>query len=319
LASAEAAVAQAKAELTLAQAESKRVQSLAGTSAVSELELDQKRSAVAVAEAKVAATEAAVLTAKLNLEYAKIYSPTEGRAGARLVDPGNVAKANDGTLLTIQRLDPIYAEFSVNENDLGTVRKYLATQGLAATDSLVRGLKVEVDIPGNSARLVSALGGAKPSTQPTTNLAGPREGQLTFLDNSVQSSTGTVKLRATLPNADRYFWPGQFVNVRLVLTMRKDAVLIPAQAQQIGQQGPFVYVVKADSTAEIRPIVPGQRQDDMLVVEQGIQPGENVVVAGHMAVMPNGKVVVTNGKPGSVPPAGTQPIAPKSVTADASK
>ncbi|MGE5612062.1 MAG: efflux RND transporter periplasmic adaptor subunit [Bacillota bacterium] len=319
LASAQATLAQNKAELELARAEFNRVQSAAGTSAVSQLELDQKRSAVAITEAKIGAAEAAVQTAKLNLEFTRIYSPIDGRAGARLIDPGNVAKANDTMLLTIQRLDPIYAEFTVNENDLGTVRKYLAAQGLVSTDAIVRGLKVEVEVPGNSARVLSALGTAKPSTQPSTNPAGPREGQLTFLDNSVQSSTGTIRLRATIPNADHYFWPGQFVNVRLVLTIKKDAVLVPAQAQQIGQQGPFVYVIKPDSTAEIRPIVPGQRQGDLIAVDRGLQPGENVVVTGQMTVMPNAKVQVINAKPGNLPPAGGQPGAPKDATADAGR
>jgi multidrug efflux system membrane fusion protein len=142
---------------------------------------------------------------------------------------------------------------------------------------------------------------------------------LTFLDNSVQGSTGTIKLRATLPNADRYFWPGQFVNVRLVLTIAKDAVLVPAQAQQIGQQGPYVYVVKPDSTAEIRPIAPGQRQGDLIVVDRGIQPGENVVVTGQMTIVPNAKVQVIHATPGNAPPEGGQPGAPKNATADASK
>ena len=134
-------------------------------------------------------------------------------------------------------------------------------------------------------------------TNTATNQSGPREGQLTFLDNAVQQGTGTVRLRATVPNGDRYFWPGQFVNVRLVLTTKKDAVLIPAQAQQIGQQGPFVYVVTPDSKAQIRPIVPGQRQGELIVVDRGLEPGERVIVTGQMSVMPDGPVVVTNDRP----------------------
>jgi multidrug efflux system membrane fusion protein len=97
-----------------------------------------------------------------------------------------------------------------------------------------------------------------------------------------------------VPNPDRYFWPGQFVNVRLILATKKDAVLVPVVAQQIGQQGAYVYVVKPDQTAEVRPITPGQRQADMLVVEKGLEPGERVIVAGQLAVVPNGKVMVTN-------------------------
>jgi len=309
LASANASVAQNKAELELAKTEFKRVQGLMADQAVSPLEFDQKKSALAVAEAKIAASQADVEKAKLNLEYAKIFSPIDGRAGARLVDAGNVVKENDASMLMVQRLDPIYAEFTVTENDLGTVRKYVASKGLELGDATERGLAVEVDVPGDSAKVLAALGvpatqpaqSAAPSTtQPARNHAGPREGKLTFLDNTVQKGTGTVRLRATLPNADRYFWPGQFVNVRMVLTTKKDAVMIPAVAQQVGQQGPYVYVVRPDSTAEIRPITPGQRQGDLIVVEQGLSPGERVVVTGQMAIMPNAKVDVTN----PAPPAG---------------
>ena len=209
-------------------------------------------------------------------------------------------------MLVIQQLDPIYAEFTITENDLGTVRKFIATRGLDWGDRPERrdGLRVEVDVPGNSQRVLAALGGSSasspstaPATAPTTNQSGPREGQLTFLDNAVQQGSGTVRLRATIPNGDRYFWPGQFVNVRLVLTTKKDAVLIPAQAQQIGQQGPFVYVVTPDNKAQIRPIVPGQRQGELIVVDRGVQPGERVIVTGQMSVMPDGPVVVTNDQP----------------------
>ena len=294
LASAKATVAQNKAEAEQAHSEFSRMESLGNTAAMSKMEIDQKRSAWAVAEAKVLASEAAVQSAQLNLEYTKIYAPIDGRAGALLVDPGNVVKDNDKPLLVIQRLDPIYAEFSVPENDLGTVRKFIASRGGNLVNSPEKGLKVMVDVPGNSQRVLAALGA--PSTQPTTtrSTAGPREGPLTFLDNSVQNGSGTIRLRATLPNADRYFWPGQFVNVRVVLETRKDAVLIPAQAEQVGQVGPFVYVVNEDSTAEIRQITPGQPQGEMMVVEKGLTPGEKVIVTGQMMVMPGGKVQVAN-------------------------
>jgi multidrug efflux system membrane fusion protein len=166
----------------------------------------------------------------------------------------------------------------------------MVARGMELDNVSGMGLKVEVDVPGNSQRVLNALGA------PTTQTA-PHAGMLTFMDNSVQSSTGTVKLRATLENKDRYFWPGQFVNTRLILATKKDAVLVPVQAQQIGQQGPFVYIVKPDQTAEMRPITPGQRQGDLLVVESGVQSGEKVIVSGQMSVQPGGKVMVTNDKP----------------------
>ena len=305
LASAEATLAQNKAELDLAKTEYARVERMHATAAVSQSEFDQKRSALAVAEAKIASAQAAIDSAKLNVEYTKIHSPVTGRAGATMVDPGNVVKANEVTLIVIQTLDPIYAEFTVTENDLGTVRKYMAARGLEVGREADLGLKAEVDVPGNSARVLAALGVAgadglspttAPSSRPSTGpeLALPRIGTLTFLDNTVQNATGTVRLRATVPNSDRYFWPGQFLNVRLVLTTKKDAVLVPAESQQIGQQGPFVYVVKSDDTAELRPIVPGQRQGNMIVVDRGVSAGERVVVTGQMTVMPGGKVQATN-------------------------
>jgi multidrug efflux system membrane fusion protein len=214
-------------------------------------------------------------------------------------------------MLIIQRLDPIYAEFTVTENDLGTVRKFLASRGRPTGEESDMGLKVLVDVPGDSARVLTALGGStttQPATTPTTQAAGPREGTLIFLDNTVQGNTGTVKLRARIPNGDRYFWPGQFVNCRLVLMTKPNAVLVPATAQQIGQQGPYVYVVtqgqvpdpqhpetKAPATiAEIRPIKPGQRQGELMVVESGVAPGDKVIVTGQMMVVPGGQVVVTN-------------------------
>ncbi|MGH7177934.1 MAG: efflux RND transporter periplasmic adaptor subunit [Tepidisphaeraceae bacterium] len=294
LAAAQATLAQNRAEATWAEADFKRTEELLPANVVSQLEFDQKKSAWGVAQAKIEAANAAVQSARLDLEYTKIYSPLDGRAGARLVDPGNVVKENDKPLLVIQRLNPIYAEFTITENDLGTVRKFMAQRGINRGDSPEKGLKVQIDLPGDSQKVLSALAEIRPTTRPATNSTGPREGELTFLDNAVQSGTGTVRLRATVPNPDRYFWPGQFVNVRLILATKKNAVLIPADSQQIGQQGPYVYVVSAQQTAELRPIKPGQRQGDLLVVEEGVQPGDKVIVTGQMTVMPGGKVVVTN-------------------------
>jgi membrane fusion protein, multidrug efflux system len=304
LAAAKATLAQNRADMELAQIQFKRMEDLAPKGSASQLEFDEERLAYAVAEAKVAAAQAAVQTAELNLQYTKISSPIDGRAGVRLVDAGNVVKENDAPMQVIRRLDPIYVEFTVTENDLGTVRKYVAAHGLEWDASSERGLRVEVDVPGDSARILKALGATKATTAPASPSTGPRTGRLTFLDNSVQGTTGTIRLRATVDNADHYFWPGQFVNVRLVLTTKKDAVLVPVIAQQIGQQGPYVYVVSPESTAELRPIVAGQRQGELLVIESGVQDGEKVVIAGQMAVMPNAKVHVTNPAPDGVPPGG---------------
>ncbi|MEP0841663.1 MAG: efflux RND transporter periplasmic adaptor subunit, partial [Phycisphaerae bacterium] len=321
LASAEAALAQSKAERDWAQIELNRVTWLRSQDSATQFEFDQKQVGLSVALAKIEAAEAAVAAARLDVEYSRIYSPISGRAGARLVHPGNVVRANESPLLVIQQLDPIYVEFTINENDLNTVRKHLASRG----QDISGGLTVEVDVPANQGALAAAVGGfpgpaSRPSASPGPNGAppttasathpahrpeGPRRGMLTFMDNTVQAGAGTVRLRATLPNADNYFWPGQFVNVRLILTTQKDAVLVPAAAQQIGQQGSFVYVVGPDGKATIRPIVPGQRHGDAIVVQNGLAAGERVVVTGQMAIMPGAPVVVINegsGPPG--PPGG---------------
>jgi multidrug efflux system membrane fusion protein len=329
LASAQAMVAQTTAELEWARIELRRVGGLFKDASATEFEYDQKRVAAAVAESKLEGAKATVESAKLDLEYSKIYSPIDGRAGARLVDPGNVVRANDKALLVIQRLDPIYAEFTITENALAKVRGHMSGAGSDVAGE--QGLRVEVDIPGDPKAMMAAMrsasqpasgpsGGAAPAAGPEGGRdARPaeaegrpeaREGVLTFLDNAVQTASGTVKMRATLPNADRHFWPGQFVNVRLILAIRKDAVMIPTRAQQVGRDGPFVYVVGPDSTAQIRPIVPGQRYGQVMAVDHGLQVGERVIVTGHMMVMPGAKVMVVGagmgpgGMPGAPPGAG---------------
>lgn len=271
---AEANLAQSKAALDYAKIEFARVQDLVESKAIARQDYDTRKNAVDVGEAQVKQNEAAVETAKLNLEYTSIRSPIDGRAGRRLVDLGNVVTANTTTLLTIERMDPIYADFTVTENDLPEVQRNAAS----------RGLKVEVRLPDEPDK--------------------PNVGELTFLDNSVQSSSGTVLLRATVPNPSHHLWPGQFVNVRLVLAMLPKAVLVPASAPQDSAKGAFVYVVKEDSTAELRPVKLGQRQGELVVVQQGLQPGERVIVTGQLAVMPGAKVRVVTGSPEAPPSAG---------------
>jgi multidrug efflux system membrane fusion protein len=321
LASAQASVAENKANVSWATIEFNRIKGLIESNAVSTNEFERARNALDVANAKHKAAIADEENAKLNLEYCKIVSPIDGRAGARLVVPGNIVRQNDSPILVIQRLAPIYAEFTITENDLGSVRKYIASRGLDLGPTPEKGLKVEVDVPGDSVKIKTALGNAtqpagvlaggttRPTTRPQT---GPRVGELTFLDNAVQDASGTVRVRATLPNTDRFFWPGQFVNCRLILTTKKDAVLVPVQAQQVGQQGPFVYVVTADSKADLRPIVAGQRQGDLLVVESGVKAGERVIVTGQMMVMPQSPVTVVGDQPHAAPA-----VAPEEKKADA--
>jgi multidrug efflux system membrane fusion protein len=269
--SAQAALAQAKAALDLARIQFVRDQEVIGEKAISQQDYDTKKNAVDVDQAQVEAAQAALETAKINLDYCYIHSPIDGRAGARLVDVGNVVQPNTTSLLSIQRLDPIYANFTITEGDLPAVQKQMSS-GL---------LKAAVRLPSD-----------------VENAA--RSGRVEFLDNAVQNGTGTVNLRATISNSDHHFWPGQFVDVKLVLSTEKAAVLIPNQATQISQRGPFVYVVKSDDTAELRPVKLGQRQGDEVVVTEGVAASERVVVAGQMLVRPGGKVRV-DGSPAAAP------------------
>jgi multidrug efflux system membrane fusion protein len=270
--SAQASLAQAKAALDLAKIQFARDQEVIGARAISKQDYDTKSNAVDVDQAQVEAAAAALETARLNFEYCYIHSPIDGRAGARLVDVGNVVQANATSLLSIQRLDPIYANFTITESDLPEVQRQMS-----------RGrLKAAVRLPSD---LESAA----------------RSGRVEFLDNSVQNGSGTVNLRATMSNPDHHFWPGQFVDVKLVLNTEKAAVLIPNQAAQISQQGPFVYVVKSDDTADLRPVKLGQRQGDDVVVTEGVLANERVVLAGQMLVRPGGKVRVDSAPAAAAP------------------
>ena len=261
VAQAEANLELAKAQLELAQADSTRVTN-APRGAVSQEDLDTKRGALDSAKAQTKVSQAALDTANLDLSYCTITSPMDGRAGQRMVDAGNMAKLNDTTLLTIQKLTPVYVDFTITERDLPEVRERMAA-GV---------LKAQVTLPERPEQI--------------------KEGTLTFLDTSVQPGAGRIRLRATLENKDLYFWAGQFVNVRLVLKTIPNAVLIPYQCVQIGQQGPYVYVVGADSSAVQHPVSIGQRQGAQVVVETGLTVGDKVIQTGQMSVTPNGKVRV---------------------------
>ena len=260
---AEANLAQAEAALSLAKISFARIENVSDPRAVSRQDYDTKKSAVETAEASVKQNRAAVENARLNLDYCTIRSPINGRTGQRAVDIGNVVAANNGSLLVIQRLDPIYADFTVTENELTVVQRNMAQ----------RSLRVEARLPDDA--------------------GDAREGKLTFLDNSVQEGTGSVKLRATLANGDRRFWPGRFAKILLVLDTRRNAVLVPAEAPQLSAQGTFVYVIKNDSSAEQRPVKIGQRQGDLVVVDEGVKASEQVVVKGQRGVTPGGKVSIT--------------------------
>jgi membrane fusion protein, multidrug efflux system len=263
---AQASLAKSTATLALAKSAFERVKELLPTGAISKDGYDTKQNAVVLAEAQVQSDQAALQMAQVNLDYCFIHSPIDGRAGQRQVDIGNVVAANTGAdvavLLVIQQLDPIYADFTIPEQDLESVRQEMAKGAL----------KTYVRLPDKSD-------------------ANGREGTLTFLDNAVKQETSTIKLRATLPNSDRYFWPGQFVKVRLVLSTEKDVVLVPSEAIQNSQTGQFVYVVKPDQTVEFRPVAAKRALDGRTVVD-GVKAKEIIVTDGHIRLVPGAKVQI---------------------------
>jgi multidrug efflux system membrane fusion protein len=287
LAGAEAQFEKDKALAANARAGAVRQQQLFEQKLVSPSDYDLARYTADAQDATVKTDAAAVQTAKLNLEYCTILSPIDGRAGHRLVDVGNVLRSDtDTSLLTIQRLDPIYVDFTANQGDLPAIRANMADGSLKAMARIPR------------------AGAAGPTTLPAGDEVA-REGTLTFLDNAVASATGTIMLRATIPNSDHLFWPGQFVNVRLILKTLKDVAVIPANALQLSQQGTFVYVIGADNTVQPRPVTVGQRQGDqgeMVAIDSGLKKGEKVVVTGQMTLGP-GAPVRFNPEPATQPAA----------------
>lgn len=239
------------------------------------------RAVVRSADETIKVDNAAIETAKVELSYCFIHSPIDGRAGQRLADIGNVVNPGgpgnneNNSLLVIERINPIYADFTISQNHLSAVQREMQ-QG---------SLRTEVRLP-------DAAGD-------------PVTGQLTFVDNAVQNETGQVTLRATLPNPDHRFWPGRFVSVRLVLSTTTGAVLVPVSAPQMSANGSYVYVVKGDSTAEQRPVELGQRQGDLIVVEKGVNAGEQIVTNGQLGVTPGGKVVIEQPRDATNPTSAT--------------
>ena len=250
----QAALDQAKAQAELDQVTLKRQEDLRNRKVISQQDYD---TAVANAQKSQAATEAA----QVNLDWCDIKSPINGRVGLRNVDVGNLVGPSTAPLVTIQGLDPIYTDFTVAENDLPLVRKYLGGSNV----------KVQTYLADGSIT--------------------PRTGDLYFIDNAVQPGSGTVRVRGVTPNPDRALWPSEFVRVRFILDMLKNATLVPSQAVQVSQSGPFVFVVKPDNTVDLRPVKPGQRQEgDLTVIESGVKPDETVVVTGQLALAPGAKV-----------------------------
>jgi len=235
--------------------------------------------AIQSAEQAVRADEAAVDNARVQLSYTTIRSPIDGRAGSLMLNEGNIVRAggtNDSTLLVINQIKPVYVSFTVPQQQLPAVKRYMAEGKLTVE--------------------------AAPAGEPR-----PVRGVVTFIDNAVDPTTGTIRLKGTFGNDDKRLWPGQFVNVALTLSTEADAIVVPSQAVQTGQQGqPYVFVVKGDATVENRPVVVARTQGAESVIAKGLAAGESVVIDGQARLVAGAKVDVRgrgrSGAPGGAPP-----------------
>jgi len=277
----EAAIRRAEGTLAhdVAQAENDRAQArryeaLWKGGVASKEQYDAMLTAADAQEAAVRADRGALEDAKVQITYCTLYSPINGRTGNLIVHQGNMIKANDvPALVNINQVQPIYATFTVPEKFLPEIQ------------ARMRGgrLRVLALAPNDSAT--------------------PAVGTLSFVDNGVDSTTGTIKLKAEFVNSDRRLWPGQFVNVTMTLGTAANAVVVPSQAVQTGQQGQFVYVIKPDMTAEVRAVTPGETDSGVTIIAKGLEVGERVVTDGQLSLAP-GAAVEIKGESGS--PSGTQ-------------
>ena len=262
LTQAKARLEQARSALELAQTRADRGLALQKTGAVAKEENDQLQNTLRVAKANVEVENAAVRGAELELSYCTITSPIQGRTGRRGADAGNVVKADETELVTIHQLKPIEVVFSLPEQHLGEITREM------------RSGELQVTIKPNDVSRTEALG------------------KLTFVDNTVKAATGTIDLKAVFPNDDLSLWPGQFGEVSLTLSTEKDATVVPSAAVQTGQNGTFVFVIKSDSTAEVRPVKVERVLQNESVIKEGLTAGELVVVDGQLRLTPGAKVQV---------------------------
>jgi multidrug efflux system membrane fusion protein len=268
LAQAQANLARDKAQEELNQVQATRYEKLFAAGVAPREQYDQMRANADAQQALVHADEAAVESAKLQLQYCTIYSPVDGRTGALQVYPGNLVKENDvPVLVVINEISPIFVDFAVPEQYLGVVKKYM-TGGRLQIQSTPYGDTV------------------------------PETGYLTFVDNNVDNTTGTIKLKGTFPNGDHRLWPGQFSTVSLRLAEEEKATVVPSQAVQTGASGDFIFVVKSDSTAESRPVKVARQMDGETVISSGVAPGDTVVTDGQLRLIPGIKVQVKSSNQG---------------------
>jgi multidrug efflux system membrane fusion protein len=295
LAQAQAALARDTATANNAQSQRARYEDLYKRGLIPR---DQYETATAGAEALQATLQgdrAAVETAKLNLQYTRIVAPITGRTGSLTLHEGDLVRANDATpLLVINQMSPIYVTFSVPGRYLVDIRRYQAQHPL----------QVEARVQPGTVQPGTASSAPPPSpggvAPPDTPAPAPVEmGRVTFIDNAVDPTTGTIKLKATFPNTSHTLWPGLFVQVGLQLTTDPNAIVVPAVAVQTSQQGQYVYVIKPDRTAELRNVQIDRQQGEETIIAQGLSAGEEVVTDGHLRLTPGARVTVAGESGGS--------------------
>jgi multidrug efflux system membrane fusion protein len=265
----EAALKQAEANLERdlaraknAQEDARRYEFLIQKGVVARQQYEKFQTDADALEATVLADRAAVENAKIQLGYCFIRSPIDGRTGKLIVQQGNIIKAEDINLVVINQVIPIDVTFSVPEQFLPEIKKYMAMGKLL----------IEALVPMNEER--------------------PEKGVITFIDNTVDPNTGTIRLKGTFANPEKKLWPGQFVNVVLTLTTEPNAIVVPSQTIQTGQEGQYIFVVKEDLTVESRPVVAGRTVNNETVIQKGLQASEKVVTDGQLRLYPGAKVEI---------------------------
>ena len=264
---AQATLARDEAQARNARAQAARYLDLQQRGIATKEQVDQITAQAAALDATVNADRAAVDSAKVQLEYASIDAPISGRTGLLQVHPGNLIRANDTIpIVTINRITPVYVSFAIPEGQLPQLKRYLAQSQL----------KVRAQAPDEP--------------------GGPSFGRVNFVDNAVDVTTGTIKVKGTFPNEDLRLWPGQFVNVVVTLSQEPNAVVVPAPAVQVGQQGQYVFVVKTDQTVELRPVTVARSNGTSAVIKNGVKPGETVVTDGQLRLVPGSRISVKDSK-----------------------
>jgi len=251
------------AQAANASAQARRYDDLAQRGIATREQVDTARTNATAMEATVGADQAAVENARVQLQYATIPAPIAGRTGALMVHPGNLVRANDTTpLVVINQLTPIYVSFAVPEAQLPALKRYMVQ------------------------------GSVNVEAQPPNDSSTPATGRITFVDNAVDQTTGTIRVKSSFANADRRLWPGQFVNVVVTLTTDPKAIVVPTVAVQSGPQGTYVYVVKTDKTVELRSIEVLRANGNETVIKSGLSAGETVVTDGHLRLVPGARISV---------------------------